>query len=286
MLNSPRSLLPLKVGSERFWPVTGDFPLEMEKAARILRAFTIDGIEQTVEKKSITGIKKQRKVAKKIPSRIMRAAKGVAIFTSMRSGMAPFGGAGGAGVIVARLEDGSECLLLRASERRRPSLTSRFAGWSAPSAMSPNNLSVGFMLGVDVYDCVLSEFAFDVLNAGDGGGRWRRKRPETRAYLALSVSPPKQSKLVKRETDVSTLLTVVRTEKALQTFMGHKVTLGAEFGIAAGPYGAGAAVEGGIDRSPVLSYGELAAPLTVWTREEADHAVALYSQKSRPVRWR
>jgi hypothetical protein len=32
--------LPLQLGSERFWPVTGDFPEEMEKAGRILRAFT------------------------------------------------------------------------------------------------------------------------------------------------------------------------------------------------------------------------------------------------------
>jgi hypothetical protein len=29
-----------KMGSEAFWPTTGDFPKEMDKAARILRAFT------------------------------------------------------------------------------------------------------------------------------------------------------------------------------------------------------------------------------------------------------
>lgn len=28
------------LGSERFWPTTKDFPVEMDKAARILRAFT------------------------------------------------------------------------------------------------------------------------------------------------------------------------------------------------------------------------------------------------------
>lgn len=46
----------------------------------------------------------------------------------------------------------------------------------------------------------------------------------------------------------------VRTEEALNTFKSLKVTLGAEMGVAAGPYGAGAAVETGVDRSPVLSY--------------------------------
>ena len=98
----------------------------MEKCARILRAFTgasfpstsrsttdlkgttsVDGIEHTVEEKSVKGVKKQRRVMKKIPSRIVRSAKGLAIFTSMRSGMAPFGGAGGAGVVIAKLPDGS-----------------------------------------------------------------------------------------------------------------------------------------------------------------------------------
>lgn len=40
----------------------------------------------------------------------------------------------------------------------------------------------------------------------------------------------------------------------METFKGFKATLGAEAGVAAGPYGAGAAVESGVDRSPVLSY--------------------------------
>ncbi|KAK4046191.1 hypothetical protein OIV83_006266 [Microbotryomycetes sp. JL201] len=169
-------------GSERFWPVTGDFPEEMAKCARILRAFTVDGIEQTVKAQSVKdGKKRQVKVIRKIPASVLQDCKGVAIFTSMRSGIAPLGGAGGAGVICAKLDDGS---------------------WSAPSAMSPNNLSVGAMLGVDIYDAVL----------------------------------------------------VIRSEEALETFKSWKVTLGAEFAVAAGPYGAGAAVEAGKDKSPVFSY--------------------------------
>jgi lipid-binding SYLF domain-containing protein len=52
--------------------------------------------------------KKKAKVLRKIPPEVIREAKGVAIFTSMRSGFAPLGGAGGAGVVVARLPDGCE----------------------------------------------------------------------------------------------------------------------------------------------------------------------------------
>jgi hypothetical protein len=29
-----------RLGTEAFWPVTGDFPQEMDKAARILKQFT------------------------------------------------------------------------------------------------------------------------------------------------------------------------------------------------------------------------------------------------------
>ncbi|KAJ9113202.1 hypothetical protein QFC22_006041 [Naganishia vaughanmartiniae] len=137
-----------KMGSERFYPTQNDFPEEMEKAARILRAFTVDGIPTTVTTAAAPGSGtstpstsaykqpkgKQQKVLRKIPPEVIAEAKGLAIFTSMRSGIAPFGGAGGAGLVVARLPDGS---------------------WSAPSSTSPNNLSTGFLLGVDIYDAVL-----------------------------------------------------------------------------------------------------------------------------------
>lgn len=33
-----------KFGTEHFWPVTGDFGREMDKAARILRAFTGESV--------------------------------------------------------------------------------------------------------------------------------------------------------------------------------------------------------------------------------------------------
>ncbi|SCV74267.1 BQ2448_6699 [Microbotryum intermedium] len=189
----PRSVPP-QTGSERFYPVTGDFTAELEKVTRILQSFTVDGIEGAVaaESKTASGAtrKVQRKVMRKIPAKVIRDAKGVAIFTSMRSGIAPLGGAGGAGMVIARLEDGS---------------------WSAPSSVSPNNLSLGLMLGVDIYDAVL----------------------------------------------------ILRTQEVLEAFMGHTVTLGAELGVAAGPYGAGAVAETGKSRVPILSYIAHAPPPSV-----------------------
>lgn len=44
------------------------------------------------------------------------------------------------------------------------------------------------------------------------------------------------------------------TDKALQAFMTHKVSLGGELAIAAGTYGGGALAEVGLDKTPILSY--------------------------------
>lgn len=106
-----------RFGTEAFWPVTGDFPKEIEKCTRILRAFTAEGVVTTEEVKVGEGEEgdgkkrtKQKKVLRKIPPAVMQQAKGVAIFTSMRTGIAPFGGAGGAGLVVAKLPDGSESI--------------------------------------------------------------------------------------------------------------------------------------------------------------------------------
>ncbi|WVQ84975.1 hypothetical protein IAT38_007139 [Cryptococcus sp. DSM 104549] len=172
-----------RFGTEAFWPVTGDFPKEMDKCARILRAFTVDGVvtEEKTDDPAGGKDKKKRKVIRKIPPAVIAQAKGLAIFTSMRTGIAPLGGAGGAGVVVAKLPDGT---------------------WSGPASISPNNISTGFLLGVDVYDCVL----------------------------------------------------VIRSQKALDSFATHKATLGAELGVAAGPFGAGAAVEAGKEKAPLFSY--------------------------------
>ena len=99
----------------------------IEKATRILKSFTEQGVEETITKSVIdpnTGhkIKKKQKVLKKIPPAVLRQAKGLAIYTAFRTGFAPLGGAGGSGIMVAKMPDGS---------------------WSAPASFMPNNLSTG-----------------------------------------------------------------------------------------------------------------------------------------------
>lgn len=69
----------------------------------------------------------------KIPPEAIARARGLAIFTTFRTGGPHIGGTGGSGVVLARLPDGS---------------------WSPPSGILPNSLSVGLMFGLDVYDCV------------------------------------------------------------------------------------------------------------------------------------
>lgn len=99
---APRAQAPLTTG--------------VAQCTRILRAFTVDGVAQTVEEKDETGVKRKRKAFRKIPAEVLRAAKGIVVYTSMRSGIAPLGGSGGTGLICARLSDGS---------------------WSAPSCVAP-----------------------------------------------------------------------------------------------------------------------------------------------------
>jgi lipid-binding SYLF domain-containing protein len=72
-------------------------------------------------------------VLKKIPSKVIQNAKGLCIFTTMRSGLW-VSGSGGAGVLVARKEDGT---------------------WSPPSGIMMHTVGVGFLVGVDIYDCVI-----------------------------------------------------------------------------------------------------------------------------------
>ena len=70
---------------------------------------------------------------KKIPQAVIQRAVGLAIFTTMRTGLW-VSGAGGSGVLVARKEDGS---------------------WSEPSGILLHTAGLGFLVGVDIYDCVL-----------------------------------------------------------------------------------------------------------------------------------
>jgi lipid-binding SYLF domain-containing protein len=70
---------------------------------------------------------------KRIPPRIIQNAAGIAIFTCMRSGLW-MTGSGGSGIIIARKADGT---------------------WSPPAGIMLHTPTLSFIIGVDIYDCVL-----------------------------------------------------------------------------------------------------------------------------------
>lgn len=149
-LGAPVNRLSNKLGSEAFWPTTLD--KESDKAARILKTFCSefepghpslrhiadkcsveDGFYTEEEYQPEEGPKQKQKVVKKIPTSVIQNAKGLAIFTTMRTGLW-VSGAGGSGVLIARQEDGS---------------------WSPPSGILLHTAGLGFLVGVDIYDCVV-----------------------------------------------------------------------------------------------------------------------------------
>ncbi|KAB8446234.1 hypothetical protein FH972_025216 [Carpinus fangiana] len=146
-LGAPVNKLSNKLGSESFWPTTLD--KESEKAARILQSFCKDGFyEEELQAPAEGGPKQKQKVIKKIPVEVIQKAKGLAIFTTMRTGLW-ISGAGGSGVLVARKEDGN---------------------WGPPVGIMLHTAGLGFLVGVDIYDCVL------VLNtdkAVEAFSKWR-----------------------------------------------------------------------------------------------------------------
>ncbi|MCJ1434375.1 hypothetical protein MMC27_003743 [Xylographa pallens] len=135
-LGAPVNKLTNKIGSEAFWPTTLD--KESDKAARILRSFVKDGFyaDEAAGKgnlKNPDGPKAKQRVVKKIPTEVIRKAKGLAIFTTCRTGLW-VSGAGGSGVLVGRTASG---------------------GWSPPSGILLHTAGLGFLVGVDIYDCVV-----------------------------------------------------------------------------------------------------------------------------------
>jgi lipid-binding SYLF domain-containing protein len=139
-LGAPVNRISNKLGSEAFWPT--DIGRESDKAARILRSFCKDGFyadldaqseNEVVPAEQRVEIKGKQRVVKKIPQEVIRNAVGLCIFTTMRTGLW-VSGAGGSGVLVARLEDGS---------------------WSPPSGVLLHTAGLGFLVGVDIYDCVI-----------------------------------------------------------------------------------------------------------------------------------
>ncbi|KEY71450.1 hypothetical protein S7711_03517 [Stachybotrys chartarum IBT 7711] len=125
-----------RVQRESLWPATLD--LECDKAARILKTFCTDGYlasPEDLEPSPVTNSepKSPIKVLKKIPKRILQNAAGIAVFTCMRSGLW-MTGSGGSGILIARKSDGT---------------------WSPPSGIMLHTPTLSFIIGVDVYDCVL-----------------------------------------------------------------------------------------------------------------------------------
>ncbi|KAF7934727.1 uncharacterized protein EAE98_002772 [Botrytis deweyae] len=133
-LGAPVNRLTNKIGSEAFWPTSLD--KECDKAARILKTFCKDGF-YTEEDRSSTqagpNANSKQRILKKIPQKVIENAVGLAIFTTMRTGLW-ISGAGGSGILIARKEDGT---------------------WSPPSGILLHTAGLGFLVGVDIYDCVV-----------------------------------------------------------------------------------------------------------------------------------
>ncbi|TVY26203.1 SH3 domain-containing protein [Lachnellula hyalina] len=131
-LGAPVNKLSNKIGSEAFWPTTLD--KESDKAARILKSFCKDGFYAEEDRAATVDVPKgKQRVLKKIPQSVIENAVGLAIFTTMRTGLW-VSGAGGSGVLIARKEDGE---------------------WSPPSGILLHTAGLGFLVGVDIYDCVV-----------------------------------------------------------------------------------------------------------------------------------
>ncbi|OQE84139.1 hypothetical protein PENNAL_c0029G03236 [Penicillium nalgiovense] len=151
-LGAPVNRLSNKIGSEAFWPMTLD--KESEKVARILRSFCKDGVyvEDSLPapppgngtENQIDRPRGKQKVLKKIPKEVIRDAKGLVIFTAMRTGLW-VSGASGSGVLIARMPGTGE--------------------WSAPSGILMHTAGVGFLVGADIYDCVMVINTYEALEA-------------------------------------------------------------------------------------------------------------------------
>jgi lipid-binding SYLF domain-containing protein len=120
------------IGAEGWWPTSME--KECNKAARILHSFTTLGVVQPPKASGPmhpTGLTKKSLV--KIPEAVLRNCAGLAIFNVLRAGAFHGSLAAGSGVVLARRTDGT---------------------WSPPSSFVVSTIGAGFMLGLDVYDCV------------------------------------------------------------------------------------------------------------------------------------
>ncbi|KAM3513275.1 hypothetical protein MY11210_003051 [Beauveria gryllotalpidicola] len=127
-----------RIKREAFWPATLD--QECDKAARILKSFCVDGYLHPVDTDAreppsdpSQPSPSPAQTIQKIPKRIIQNAAGIAVFTCMRSGLW-MTGSGGSGILIARKSDGT---------------------WSPPSGIMLHTPTLSFIIGVDIYDCVL-----------------------------------------------------------------------------------------------------------------------------------
>ena len=183
-LGDPVNRLSYRLGAEAFWPMTLD--KECEKAARIMRSFCKDGFftddetPDTTPEGKIDRPKGKQRVLQKIPTKVIQRALGLAIFTTMRSGLW-FSGSGGAGVLLGRIPETGE--------------------WSPPSGIMLHTAGVGLLAGVDIYDCVV------VINTPEALEAFKNFRCTVGGEISASAGPVGvggilESEVHKRQTPV------------------------------------------------------------------------------------
>ncbi|KAF5676631.1 hypothetical protein FHETE_2127 [Fusarium heterosporum] len=156
---APINSLAHKFGSQSFLPETID--KECDKAASILKSFCKNGVYADPSSNQVptstdpkaqetndeiidpTKEKPKKRVLVNIPPKVIAKAQGLAIFTTLRAGYA-FSGATGSGILISRLPDGS---------------------WGPPSGIQVHSVGAGFMIGLDIYDCVCVINSREALNA-------------------------------------------------------------------------------------------------------------------------
>ncbi|KAM5357867.1 hypothetical protein ACJZ2D_015837 [Fusarium nematophilum] len=174
---APINSLVHKLGSQSFLPDTLD--KECEKAASILRTFCKKGVyadpassqvptstdpKATETNDSIIDPTKQKpknRVIVTIPPKVISKAVGLAIFTTLRAGF-NVSGATGSGILIARLPDGS---------------------WGPPSGIQVHSVGGGFLVGLDIYDCVC------VINSREALAAFTNTRVGLGSDLAVVAGP-------------------------------------------------------------------------------------------------
>lgn len=107
------------------------------------------------------GKAKKPKVILTIPSKVIARAQGLAIFTTVRAGF-HVSAASGSGILIARLPDGS---------------------WSPPSGIQVHSVGAGFVVGLDIYDCVV------VINTREALEAFTKTRTSLGSDLAIAAGP-------------------------------------------------------------------------------------------------